>query len=122
MFFLPFYTRSLNYQSSLEGEPHVLGVAQFVQIGNASILDHRRRSTHEDQNIILRWGQVVSDHLLVHKSLAVVPICKKKMKVGEGEQRKKEEKIDTSHFRMKCGGLGFFHNILECSICTFHSH
>lgn len=89
MFFLPFYTRSLNYQSSLEGEPHVLGVAQFVQIGNASILDHRRRSTHEDQNIILRWGQVVSDHLLVHKSLAVVPICKKKKESrGRGTKEK----------------------------------
>lgn len=75
MYFLPFLTRSLRYQSSLEREPHVLGVAQFVQVGNAGILDHWWRSTHEDQNIILRWGQVVSDHILAHKSLAVFPIC-----------------------------------------------
>lgn len=35
---------------------------------------------------------MVSDHLLVHKSLAVIPICLKKMKVGKGNEVKRRKR------------------------------
>lgn len=58
-----------------EGEAALLGVAHAVQVGQAGVLDHGRGSAHQYQWLVLRGRQVVPDHLLIHKALAVVPRC-----------------------------------------------
>ena len=57
----------------LIGEARALVVAQFFQVGVAGEVDHRGRSTHDDQGVIT-WGvKVILNHLLLDESLAVHP-------------------------------------------------
>ena len=57
----------------LKGEIHIGGVAEFFQVRNARIVDHRRWSTH--QNLGIRsWGRhLFLDHGVVDKSRTVRP-------------------------------------------------
>lgn len=58
----------------LEGEPAVVGVAHFVQVGVAGKLDHGWRSTHQDERVITRRGQMVPHHVFIDEALAVLPL------------------------------------------------
>ena len=57
----------------LKGEIHIGGVAEFFQVRNARIVDHRRWTTH--QNLGVRpWGRhLFLDHRVVDKSRTVRP-------------------------------------------------
>ena len=59
----------------LVSEVHVLGVAQLVEVGQTGELDHGRRTTHEDECVGARFGQVLLDHVFAHKTRAVRPTC-----------------------------------------------
>lgn len=50
-------------------------MADFVQVGVAGELDHRWRSTHDDERVIAGGRQVVPHHVLVDEPLAVLPVC-----------------------------------------------
>lgn len=58
----------------LEGEPLADGVADFVQIGVAGELDHRRRSTHQDEGVVAGRRQVFPHHVFADEALAVLPV------------------------------------------------
>lgn len=58
----------------LEGEPAVGGVADFVQVGVAGELDHRRRSAHQDEGVVAGRGEVFPHHVFIDEALAVLPV------------------------------------------------
>lgn len=58
----------------LEGEPALAGVADFVQVGVAGELDHRRRSAHQDDAVVARGRQVLPHHVFTDEALAVLPV------------------------------------------------
>ena len=60
-------------QARSVGKPHLLRVAQVVQVGVAGQLHHWGRPTEQQQHIVPRGGQVLLDHVRCHKALAVGP-------------------------------------------------
>ncbi len=58
----------------LEGEPAAAGVANFVQVGVAGELDHRRRPAHEDERVVTGRRQVFPHHFLIDEAFAVLPV------------------------------------------------
>lgn len=57
----------------LKIEPAAGGMAHFVQVRVAGKLDHGWGSTHEDEGVVTRRWQVVSDHVLADEALTVLP-------------------------------------------------
>ena len=72
----PIHTKLNIFQlfSILVSKSHFLRVSCLIQVWVTSILNHRRWSAHEDQRIIGRWRQMITYHVLVDESLAVLPI------------------------------------------------
>lgn len=66
--------RFLSVDGRLEGEPAAVGVADFVQVGDAGELDHRWRSAHEDERVVAGRWQVVPHHVFTDEPLAVLPV------------------------------------------------
>merc|ERR1719238_383778 len=60
--------------NALKGDLHFLRVAELVQILLARKLDHRRRTTHENQRLLLWAGQVLGDHVSRDKARRVCPV------------------------------------------------
>lgn len=66
--------RLLGADGYLEVEPAAAGVADFVQVGVAGKLNHRRGSTHQDESVVTGRRQVVPHHVFTDKALAVLPV------------------------------------------------
>lgn len=60
------------------GESFLGIITQLVQVGDASEVDHGRRTTHHHQ-MVVGWGeQMVLDHLVVDETDTILPTYKER--------------------------------------------
>src|SRR5690625_625187 len=65
------YEQVLVFWLWLVGESVRLPVADLVQVGQAGMFDHRRRSAHQNDGVVGGRWQVLADHLVVDEARTI---------------------------------------------------